>query len=87
MISKWIIKLKGFELYRFDEVGNLWKLPFESENGKRISLKKVAKEKCKKRWEFSINGKRQKWSENQIRPHLVKDINPIILIQEKGLPF
>ena len=87
MVSKWIIDIKGFESFRIDSFGNIWKLPFESANGKYISLKKLKKDEIKKRWELTINGKVQKWSESQLRPHLVIDTNPIVLTKTDKLPW
>jgi len=79
MKSKYKINIKGFEGYRFDESGNLWKLPFRSADGKTWSLKKIRKSETKKRWHLNIDGKSSKWSENQLRPFLVEDSTPIEL--------
>lgn len=83
MFTKWNIEVIGLELYRFDENGELWKLPFKSVSGKYISAKKIKKDNEKKRW--IING--NWWSENQLRPHLILDQNPFELTKEDCLPF
>lgn len=87
MISKWIIDLQGFERYRFGEDKNLYKLPFITEDGKSRGLKLIKKDKMDNRWEFRINGKIEKWSENQLRKHLIIDKNPIELTKINELPF
>jgi len=87
MISKYKIDLKGFENYRVDEYGNIYRLPYTDSSNKSYSLKKLKKCPIKKRWGFTINGKYEKRSEGQLRPHLILDDAPILLTKEKNLPF
>ena len=87
MVSKWLIDLKGFENYVFGEDKELYRLPFSDSKGRTYSLKKVAKCPIKKRWIFCVNGKVEKRSEGQLRPHLILDLKPILLIKEEILPF
>jgi len=87
MNSKWIIDLKGLEGYRFGEDKNLYRLPFVTKDGKHRGLKKVFKCSIKKRWQVTRGGKVEWISENQLRPHLLIDKNPIELIKEDQLPF
>lgn len=80
MFSKWKINLPGMEFYRFGEDKALYRLPFTS--GKRCySLRKIKKSRgC-----WVINGER--WSEHQLRAHLVLDESPIELTKTDDLPF
>jgi len=87
MVSKWRIDLKGLEGYRFGEDKELYRLPFNDILGKRRSLKRIAKCKIKNRWILCREGKAEVWSENQLRPHLVLDEEPILLTKESELPF
>lgn len=85
MKLKWKINLIGFENYRFDTDGNIYRLPTKSEDGKFLGLKKLKKDG--NRWWFKVNGKAVKWSESQLKGHLIKDENPIELMDEKDCPF
>lgn len=87
MVSKWRIDLKGFENYVFGEDKELYRLPFSDSKNRNYSIKKIAKCPIKKRWIFAINGKVEKRSEGQLRPHLILDTDPIILTKEEILPF
>ena len=87
MVSKWKIEIEGLENYRFGEDGNLYKLPFVTKDKKHRGLKLVAKDKLKKRWFLTRFGKLERWSENQLRAHLVKDTENLELTKEIDLPF
>jgi hypothetical protein len=87
MNSKWKIDLVGFESYRFGEDRELYKLPFTTKDGKSRGLKKLKKDPIKKRWEISRNGRVEKWSENQLRQHLIIDESPVELTKIDKLPF
>lgn len=85
IVSKWKIDLKGFELFRFGSDNNLYKLPYKSANGKTIGVKQIVKDR--RRWQIIRNGKREKWSENQLKPFIVIDDNPITLFSEYTYPY
>lgn len=87
MVSKWVIDLEGFEYYRFGEDKNLYRLPFTTIDGKKRGLKLIKKDKLKNRWQITRFGKVEKWSESQLRPHLILDDNPIQLTKTEKLPF
>lgn len=75
------------EDFRFGEDCNLYKLPFTTKDGKKRGLKKLHKCRIKKRWQITRNGKVEKWSENQLREHLLLDDNPIELTKQAEMPF
>ena len=76
MKSGWIINKKGFELYRFGDDKNLYKLPFIS----RLNYYgiRLIKKQSNRRW--YING--NLWSERQLRRHIKIDINPVELVKD-----
>jgi hypothetical protein len=87
MKSKWKIDIKGLENFRFGEDKELYRLPFVTADGKHRGLKKIAKCKIKNRWQITRNGRVEKWSEAQLRPHIIIDLEPIELTKCDKLPF
>jgi hypothetical protein len=87
MESKWKIDIKGMEDFRFGEDKELYRLPFKTSDGKSRGIKLIKKCKIKNRWQVTINGKVEKWSENQLRSHIIIDENPIELTKCETLPF
>jgi hypothetical protein len=87
MNSKWKIDLEGLENFRFGEDKELYRLPFKTIDGKCRGLKKIAKCKIKNRWQITRNGIVEKWSESQLRQHIILDENPIELTKTETLPF
>ena len=79
MLSRWVIDLKGFDLYRFGTDKKLYKLPFHS--GLNYYETRLIKKQSNNRW--YINGKL--WSQRQLRAHIILDPTPIELIKEHNL--
>jgi predicted GTPase len=80
MFSKW--RIKGIDGYRFDELGNLWRLPYTDYKGKSRGLR-MLKMHYPSRWK--ING--EYYSKNQLRNRLELDTEPIELIIKDQMPF
>jgi hypothetical protein len=87
MKSKWKIDLEGFENFRFGEDAGLYRLGYTTIDGKKRGIKKIAKCPIKNRWQITIKGKVEKWSENQLRRHIIIDNEPIELTKSEILPF
>lgn len=82
MFSKWIIDLPGYELYKFGEDKELYRIPYTK--GKRsFGLRKLLLNPDRGTW--TLNGKH--WTKDQLRPHIVDDPDPILLTKAKEMPF
>jgi hypothetical protein len=82
MLTKWKIALKGFEKYRFDTDGNLWKMPFTSQK-RSYSWRMIKMCRIKKRWKIGTVW----WSQRQIKPHIIIDDNPLQIYKTGEMPF
>ena len=76
MKTKYKINIEGLESFRFAEDKNLWRLPYE--RNKRLYGARKMKMQYPSRW--ILNG--VVWSKNQLKPHLIRDNNPIEIYKE-----
>ena len=82
MKSKWIINNEKLKGYIIGEDRGIYRLPFE-ENGKHFALRKMKKQYGER---YRLAG--EWWSQNQLKPFLELDKNPIVLFEnEKEVPF
>lgn len=79
MFTKWIIE--GIDGYRFGEDGELYRLPFER-NKRSYDWRRIRKQ-YPNRW--LIKG--EMWSQDQLRPKLRLDPEPLEIFKEIDLPF
>ncbi len=77
---KFSINIKDLENFRVSDKGELYKLPYIKDN-RSYSLRKI-KVQYPDRW--ILNGKA--WTKKQLKPHLVRLENPII-INIEDYPF
>lgn len=82
MKSKWKFNNEALKNYRIDSDGTIWRLGFFGKDNKFYSSKKIKKQHPKR---YFLNG--QMWSENQLRPHIIPDPEPIQLTRTTDLPF
>ena len=87
MNTRWKINLEGFEKYRLDTDGNIWRLPYQDKGGKYYEFRRLKMCRMKNRWALNIKGKICWWSQNQLRPHLIDDDSPIPIFTLQETPW
>ena len=81
VFTKWTIKIDGLELFRFDEDGNLYRIPYTK--GKRSYGFRLIIMQYPSRWRINNTW----YSKSMLRNKLIKDENPIMIYSNKEVPF
>jgi hypothetical protein len=82
MFTKWLINIKALKNYRFDENGQLWRMPYIDKNKKHRDWRKINMQ-YPNRWKVG----KQYYSKTQLKPHLSIDNERIKIYETDNLPF